>query len=415
MEKPKKVLIITTSGGAGHIQAAKAISQDLLLKDKNTIIIQKEIFLSWGFKRICKFGIHTYDKIQKVGSKNSKEKIVQMQSYADIFFWPKFVFHIYLFLKKHNFDRIIDTQPVGTSAVIKAIRLYNFKKNKNLILEKIIVDLPTKRTTHFFKNIKRLSKEDKKFLKIYSIEPLLEDEKNDEEFWQKNCGVSLDKVIYEKYFIRSAFKNFQNKIIDDSLIEIKVKTNNPKEENLLSKILPLTNSKILKKEDHFIFPIEKNDFCITILLGSQPALLATEKYFDNLVEYVKKIEKSSTAFYLFIFLSNEYKLFEKIFEKLKNFKDFPKNLKIIPMSYQEDTTIAPLFFRSNVTITRSGGSTILELLAVARGKTLIHSEEKEKDLIKGIPFWEAGNYLYLKNFKNAELVNVDNFTNYFSI
>ncbi|MBN2479222.1 MAG: hypothetical protein JXA94_03255, partial [Parachlamydiales bacterium] len=114
--------------------------------------------------------------------------------------------------------------------------------------------------------------------------------------------------------------------------------------------------------------------------------------------------------FLFIYIANENDLFNFIYESIKNNINYPQNLKIIPMSFQDDTTIAPLFFRSDATITRSGGSTILELLAVANGKVLIHSEGKLKqNLIKGMPYWEVGNALYLKKFKNSELVNTDNF------
>jgi len=81
------------------------------------------------------------------------------------------------------------------------------------------------------------------------------------------------------------------------------------------------------------------------------------------------------------------------------------------MTFQSDEIIAPLFFRSDMTCTRSGGQTSMELMCVGQGKIWIHSETKNKgkvlqneDLLKGIPGWEAGNAAYLQRFRNAQLV-----------
>jgi hypothetical protein len=84
------------------------------------------------------------------------------------------------------------------------------------------------------------------------------------------------------------------------------------------------------------------------------------------------------------------------------------------MTFQVDEIIAPLFFRSDMTCTRSGGQTAMELMCVGRGKIWIHSETRKKgrvlldaDLLKGIPGWEAGNAAYLQRFRDAKLVTPD--------
>jgi hypothetical protein len=398
-----KILIITTSGGSGHLQTAKAMQEKLKEEDPDIEIIQKELFLDLGIKNICKIGINSYNRIQKRGSVHSKEIMVNLLTLADRIFWPIFFIHLVIYLLKNDFDRIIDTQPVGTASVIKAIRVYNKIKKKNLILEKIVVDLPTKRTTNFFKNIKKLSNKDRKFLRLISVRPLLEDEKTDEEFWLKHTNMPLDKIVYEEYIVRKAFKNLQNKTLYEPTTEIKVKIMHAKQKKIVLKILKKTKTNFILKNDIFTFFIAKEDKLVTLLLGSQPAIVSTINYVKSFVNMMKTSFVKNKC-YFFVFCANEIKIFKKICSLIEKDDFYPKNLKLILMPFQDENTIAKLFFRSDITITRSGGSTILELLTVGQGKLLIHTESI-KEPLKGIPYWEAGNALYLQSKKKSDFVN----------
>jgi len=88
------------------------------------------------------------------------------------------------------------------------------------------------------------------------------------------------------------------------------------------------------------------------------------------------------------------------------------------MSFQKADVIASLFHRSDVTITRSGGQTIMELIKIGKGKKFIHSESKLDDsnfdiLLKGIPFWEAGNACYLNKKDTGNLISPITLKRYF--
>ena len=83
------------------------------------------------------------------------------------------------------------------------------------------------------------------------------------------------------------------------------------------------------------------------------------------------------------------------------------------MSFQEDDTIAALFHRANISITRAGGQTAMELMGVSTGEVWIHSETKNlsgdlpltfDQLLDGIPVWEAGSACYLKEKFGSKLV-----------
>ena len=74
-------------------------------------------------------------------------------------------------------------------------------------------------------------------------------------------------------------------------------------------------------------------------------------------------------------------------------------------------------YRSNITITRAGGQTIMELLKLCSGICFIHSETKGinmknydmQKVMKGVVDWEAYNALYLVNKNRGKFVTTDVF------
>ena len=121
----QKILILTGSGGNGLLQAAKAKKQQLLEEDPNTTIIQIDVIRQWVGKVCGGFGVNSWNKGMITGSSNSLKIIGNLLTLAEMLFWPKIFYHTLKILKKENFDRIIDTQPLGASSIIKAIRYYN--------------------------------------------------------------------------------------------------------------------------------------------------------------------------------------------------------------------------------------------------------------------------------------------------
>ncbi len=399
-----KILIITTSGGAGHLRVAEATKQKLQKKHPDAEILIKELFLEWGFKSIGKKGIDTYNRIQREGSIKAKERIVNLIILADVFFGIKFFLSFLVYLFKENIDQVIDTQPVGTAPIIKAIRIYNKINKRKLFLEKRFVDFPTKRSKVFYRNIKYLSKNDKKHLKIVTFPPLLEDVKSKKEFWYKYCRLNENNVSYEPYFIREEFQRYVNAKL--SVVDISIETKSEKEKRLLLDVLDKSSNKYTTNGRCINFNIEKNDIVTTILLGSQPAVSASIQYVKNYTDIVKS-SLAGKKHFLFVFCDDIEKLFVDIHKIIVSDDHFPENLSVVLMSYQKESVIAPLFSRSNYTITRSGGSTVMELLSISKGKVLIHSEAKDCNLLHGIPYWEAGNALYLFDKINGQITTPD--------
>jgi len=116
---------------------------------------------------------------------------------------------------------------------------------------------------------------------------------------------------------------------------------------------------------------------------------------------------------------NQKNLFQGIYELVHSVKEYPKNLSVIPMSFQKEDVIAPLFYRTDISLTRSGGQTAMELMSVSKAQIWIHSEAKkqgspisDEDLLKGIPGWEAGNACYLRDKLGAKIVTPHTFAEY---
>ncbi|KPK31895.1 MAG: hypothetical protein AMS24_05335 [Chlamydiae bacterium SM23_39] len=408
----KKILIITSSGGGGLLQSAIAIANNEKKKNPDVKIIKRDVLEDWARFKIGRIFKNFYNWTQKRGKVNIQTFLVKCNLYANSILFPFIFFNTLFLLFKEKIDKVIDNQPISPAAVIKAIRIYNKICKKTIVLQKVFVDLPTPQYAQFMKSVKNLSKKDKKHINIITIKPLLEKNQREEHFWEKYCGLSKEKVIYRDYLIRDSFDLFRNLKKEDKDFKIFLKTYFLEETNLIKQCLEKGFFSFIEKKEGLEFNILKNDKLIVVLLGSKPASEATYEYVKNFIKICKNLKD---RFYIFAFCgkfsSNKKKAFRKICDLVDNTKEFPKNLNIIPMSFQKDNIIASLFHRSDLTITRSGGQTIMELIAVAKSHKWIHSETKKKNkklskeiLLKGIPFWEMGNAMYLQKKDNGDIV-----------
>lgn len=416
--KPKKLLIITSTGGGGLLQTANAKEQEALAADPNIHIVKMDILEDWLGHVFGHFCSESYNSAQRKGNLAAIRFFIQNQYILDFFAWPVFFLRALQTLFKEDPDHIIDTQPLATSAIIKALRIYNRKKGKQVRLQKVLVDLPTKSATHFFRTIKSLTKKDRYFLQLTSIAPLLEDGETAEDFWQKNCNLSEKEIHYEDYYVRQSFKKFQHK--KRSLKEsfpVFLRTKNEEELGLMKKAFERGSLQGVVKEGEVHFSIAPKDRLITILLGSQPASEATFNYVLNFLQLCQK-ESPKIPCHIFVFCSGyesqNQSLFQKVADTIAEMKDYPRHVTVVPFSFQNDDCIARLFFRSDLTCTRSGGQTAMELMCIGTGEMWIHSETKKdpeqieeltlEQLLAGIPGWEAANALYLCKVRSARIV-----------
>lgn len=416
-----KLLIITSSAGGGLLQAAVAQEQEAYVQNPSVKTIQRDVLKDWVWGWLGRFSINVWNTAQKKGDVFSQKFFVSFHRLFDYITWPNAFFHTLSILFKEDIDRVIDTQPSSTSAIMKAIRIFNWKRSKNVVLEKIVVDLPTRKATHFFRPIKGLSKTDKKYLKLRTIAPLLAEGQTAEEFWQYYCGLSESEIHYEDVNVRLPFKMLKGKPRSVETLSIGFTTKNPEELRLMSHSFSRGKIRANREGDQVQFDIPPEARVITILLGSQPASVATLNYVKNFVQIAKNIPADSAPICLFVFCANLHpdknSLFRKVSTFVESVQDYPSLLSVIPFSFQNDGVIAPLFHRSDITISRSGGGTAMELMAVSTGEIWIHSETKNKnrdltlkELLSGIPVWESESALYLLKLKGAKILTPETFS-----
>jgi hypothetical protein len=422
-EKRNKILIITSSGGGGLIQAANAKEQEARAKDPHVAIVRKDVLKDWFGKGFGTFCCSQWNGAQLKGDVARLKFLIGVQYLFDYFCWPIFFFRSLWTLFRENVDRVIDTQPMGTSAILKAIRIYNHKKKKQLVLEKILVDLPTKKATHFLRPIKRLAKADRAYLKLVTIAPLLEEGQTAEEFWHMNGRLAEVNIQYEEVYVRQAFRKLQNKPRSAEALPLFVRYKNKEELDLLRKSCKKSflTTQVRKDEVHFSIPLEAR--VITLLLGSQPSGEATLNYVKKFAQIARESSAPKIPICFFVFcadhLPHQISLFRKVVDYVARMKDYPKNFSVIPFSFQEDDVIASLFHRTDLSCTRSGGQTAMELICVSSGEMWIHSETKREaqskrelsleELLKGIPGWEEANACYLQKICNAKIVTPETF------
>ncbi len=418
--KDKKLLIITSSGGGGLIQAANAKEQEARANNPQISIIRRDVLRDWLGQRLGEYCANRWNQAQIKGDVADQAFCAWAQlSISEYIFWPNIFLHTLYILFKEDVDEIIDTQCLGTSAILAALRIYNKRKKKQVRLQKVLVDLPTKKATHFFHPIKKLTEKSRRLLQLIAIPPLLEEGETAEEFWQSTCNLSEKEVHCGDVYVRQAFKKFQNKPRTHESMNVKVRVKSDEELQLIQKSFkrgPI-QSKIHGREVEF--QIQARDRMVTVLLGSNPANQATFNYMRNFIPIANDVKVPT---HLFVFCADHkiggQSLFSTVVEYVEKIKDYPKNLSIIPFSFQNEDVIAPLFFRSDATCTRSGGQTAMELMCVSRGEIWIHSETKKnpnreltnEELLKGIPGWESESAVYLQKIRGAKIITPDTFS-----
>lgn len=424
VNKSRRVLIISSSGGGGCIQAAVAKEQEERARDPNVVVIKRDMMKDWYVKLIGKFGVSAWNLGQRKGNVFLLECLQKCQPAGDVMFWLQYFYRFLKTVLKENVDHVIDTQPQGTSAFLCALRIYNRLRKKNTILEKIVVDLPTEKNTHFFRPIKSLSKKNKKLLRIVTIPPLLKQGQSAEDFWRRNCDLSERDVVYQKFVVRRAFRKIQGKKREEAEFSITARFDNDDERRILFRTFQRGSMRAEFGENNVRFFIDPQDKVVTILLGSQPSQEATLGYVRRFLRLANESGAIRTPVHLFVFCSyhkmGEESLLREVADLVLRMKDYPSHVTVVPLGFQDDETVAQVFFRSDLTCTRSGGQTSMELMCVSQGEIWIHSEAKKPagqageltldQMLKGIPGWEAGSALYLQKLWNAKIVTPETFT-----
>jgi hypothetical protein len=417
----KRILILTLTAGGGHIQAAKAKYLETKAAHPNGIILERDILFDWIWKYFGLFAKHLWGDAQARGNIFLLVCLSFALRLADFLFWVPFFLSALKTCLRYDIEKIIDTQPLGTSAIIKALRVIKWKTGKQISYEKVITDLPTIDAKHFFGGIKSLSSNDRPFLKVVTTKPILEFGETEEEFWKNNCNIPLSSIIYANFPLRPAF--FEKTTQPDEPFELNISILSPDDLHLTYKTVSYGSVPVKRAKNQICIPIEPNDKVALMMLGANPNPKAVLSYTSRFIKALQNKSLPNRKDLFFIFCSSQVSIKPNIRKQILNLiqdtKNYPSQLTIVPISNQNDLIIAPLLKRSNATLTRSGGLTSMELLAVSQGKIWIHKEPAPQKIPKfiprmetfkqGMPPWERGNARYLEIKKGAKIITPETF------
>ncbi len=434
-----KCLIISNPCGGGHVQAATRVNQLITQRnldaENKVTAVTKDILIDVLGHLFGSYIAEDWSNNQKNENIHVLNRYLQYHRLGDMAMtFPTFVKMVYWFLK-HDIENVINLQPIAYPAIIAAAHTTNFintvlrlgKKPIKVFL--VMTELPSPRTHNFYNCVRRMNARDRKICTFITTEaPLLDREgQTEEEFWKRYTGLSLEngEVRYDAPPIREAFLAQQEKNRGGEKIDqLQVKAGS-EEIELIKKSTGNLSLTAQKTERGFFlkFSAKEQEKIFAMMLGSQASKQATLDYVQNMIQWAKTCEVSEQM-RLFVFCGQHKIGSQSLMKQVADFvererqkDDYPTNFSVIPLPFQSDEEIAPMLARANATITRSGGITAMELKTVAQGQIFIHTIEEKKDKNqnkpleqivqegRGMPYWEGGNYQYLKTRYGAQLIS----------
>lgn len=420
------ILGIYSGGGSGHKQALFAIKSQIEELFPNLPFKTFDILKDTLPKPLALSMTKGWDRAKAEGD-IKKLKALYRGSWLGIpnyrladflVFIPSFFSVTLCLLRNREISKVIDTQPLATKAIVRAIRFVSAVTGRRITLTKVMTDMPTIRAEHFANPSRLLNDKDLEYYELMSAphsSPLCGEDKEQwlyrqERFWNQHFGLSLlgGEVRYHNYPVRKPFLEEFNPIKN-----LKINYNSEEEKRWLKELI----GPLIDKEDTTLsLTLESSAIIGLIALGSQAVRQATKAYLFDLICVAKKNREQHL--YLFVACGQhkmgQESLFQELCVLIKEIREtLPANLTIIPLGLQGASSLAALKSSASFGIYSAGGLTSMELTVVAQGKLFIHSgslplppgkEYSQRHLLNGIPLWEAGNAKHMVKEMGAMLV-----------
>lgn len=345
------ILLLSTSGGSGHIQAALAMKEKLADEDPSATIFERNLSDDW-WTWFGKFVTRALWNIPQQRGMHRWLKFIWKQGpLAELVFALPTLVHAVRFFLYNDIDRVILTHHLNFLQILYAIDIAKRLGKKAPKLEVLIIELPTTEKMYYYKSFRKLNPKHHDRIEVLTVKPLTKSGYSDADHWLRLASLPFSTIKYVDFPLRKSFY---------------VQT-------------PGLTYSVGGKH------LTSQDRVMTIMLGSQPTPKA-------ILAYIRALEGIEID-KIFVMCSHQNVLIETIQ------KSAPKN--VVALGPQPASAIADLLMHSTYTLTRSGAITSHELLHLAKGTIFIHTETGD---LQGMPEWEAGNALYLEKKKGAKLV-----------
>ena len=429
-----KYFIITSSGGGGHITAAKAEKERLKKMDPNTTIEVVDLMgvdtnittenykkKSWiptygiPLTNITFFSGHTnvewWDALQKKGGLDSVrdlERLIDYQSFAESIQSSTVYQHLKSVVQENpDLEEIIDTQALSTPDICHAVAEENRRRalltppGKSIVVRKCVSEFLTDKAVHFLAPLSRVKQEDASCLTVESVNtPLKSNMETDAQFFERK---HVDHIHFVKVPapLRPAFRDGvygREKTVYIKAVNLTTTPTANLERKLMDEqpfiVESLGDMGELHDKEHFKISKKEQDKFFTISLGSQGSITIL-RYIDTFIDQVLHADIHPESRVMLFIASGKndgtsstlYAMIRRHLEKRKADLEavgikWPDAAKIIPLSFQDDISMSSLFQNSDVLITRTGGMSSIEAnetqaLNPTR-KVFLHSEAAPK-------------------------------------
>lgn len=428
-----KYVILTSSGGGGHTNAAEARKKELIdlgvAESEIAVIDLMGVYSkakNYGNPWVPTYSILGFDPFfsgaentekwnasQKEGTEEAVrrlEYLVEMQPLAEAMQASEVQKKLTEFLKENEIRNIYNTQALSTPAICQAVIDYNKENNKQLEILTTVTDLITHRADHFLGSLKKLNNEHTEVLKMeISAAPLCDPGENEKEFYARygireglfvpkaSLAMEKDKIVrveakdsQQKKYPSPVKMQYLSAQTDEQKKTILVKAGNDKEQQYIKEAL----GESLKSSEKNNISIDKKpgDKLITITMGSQGSNTVIE-YMEEFSRQIRENQeniknKDGNIFLCIAAGKNEpNSLYQKSILRAKELMkdldpEISSKVKILPLAFQDAEHMSSLLNNSDVLITRSGGMSSMEAEAThgrnPNRQVFVHSEAKLK-------------------------------------
>jgi len=421
VQDPSGVFFWARSGG-GHRTAKEGVKQQKIKEAREqgkTFRVQEDLDIT-GDRVLSSIklpfvgglgdiGVKQWDEAQKKGDLKFLERYASWGWIGEIIFYPLVYFKVKWLLQdlKVQPEFVVSTQAFCLNAIMRAMQTVNKEKSWNMHMHVYLTDMPSKKAIHFFPSIRKVTDDNdlSKLITLHAPPPLRkpgQTEADEKAFWTKHCG-KINVITNEQFPIREAFLDTGKlrRRLEAPIVDVQIKVNEASEKELLTQAMARGATHEVA-DNQVTYKIRDKDKLGFLMLGSQPTTQSVLNWLHTMVQQgqnapIRPDDDTQRYFFLYCGVPHTQEtrnpLFDEVTATIKKYKDagkLPPNFNIVPFTNQDADEIALLMARSDLSITRSGGATTMELLQLHQADlpkrpnklTLIHSEALQaKDLV----------------------------------
>lgn len=412
--KPKKHLILTSSGGGGHTAAAESIKAELIAKgiqqDQIEIVDLMGLYEKganqgdpWiptisipGVGEVFsgKENTKTWNDLQAKGGEHAPQKLESLtdkQWMAEKIQNETVHKRLKKYLADNNVQGVYNTQALSAAPICQAVREYNdeqaFQKKDRVKITGVVTEFLTDYATHFTNSLRSIDPRDRQDLVMRSITPPLRDPGESREAYTKRHGLQGIEFQYASEKAAPSPVNplySEGRYSETGTLVIKASASTSTqgeklvrdEQSFVKEQLKEVGDGLAEvhgKAGHFSVKIDKEKDVVNFLtLGSQ----GSEAMFDYIDKFLEQSIDNTHDGQVLLFITtskNEstkdqqcmyHKALDHLNKRIKEYEErgtkIPQNAKVVPLAFQDQENMASLMQNASNLIVRTGGMTAMQ-------------------------------------------------------